>query len=318
MTEAHGIALTEKLAAISREKYKLKVSPDWRIGQFYKFLKISPSYELARLASLGKLKPEVPLPTDFDVVKKTYADFGDVRETEFWDWWIKRAQFQFDISMAVEPAASLIMEAGIRQRVSNDTIREGQAALKEYWKAQRADEGLPASLVLAIPLDGDSRKILKRVAEIVDRFHDNKTKRSGGASYELIHDKTRKATLVTAMRVLRARAALPHAPLYVLGNKTKIQHAFVTDEKVTKRLGNIRDQRRRMEILTSRHLHRAYLFAENAARRKFPSLDPLPNDPHRPRFDPLKLNREHRAMIKWTEATLKKRKKQLLVAREKA
>jgi hypothetical protein len=59
-----------------------------------------------------------------------------------------------------------------------------------------------------------------------------------------------------------------------------------------------------MEILTSRHLHRAYLLAENAARAKFPSLDPLPPDTARPGFDYFQLNRQMRAYIKWAEAEI--------------
>jgi hypothetical protein len=291
-------AFIEDMAAISREKFKLKVSANWRNWQFYKFLQVSPSYELARLASLGKLSPKIPRPKDFADVMKTYEAFGDTRQTRYWDWWFKRAQFQF--GMSVEPAVSLIMDANVRQQISDNEIHRGQSALERYWKTQRSEEGLPASVVLAVPLDGDRRKILKRVGEILDRFYNVKVHASA-APYQLIRDKTREETLIVAMRVLHARAALPRAPLFVVGNKSKIQSEYETDEKLD--LLNS-EQRRYMEILTSRHIRRAYLFSENAARGKFPSLDPLPADPNRPKFNPVKLHAEFRALMKWLQGKI--------------
>ena len=305
MVTPQRIALMDKLAAISREKYKLKVYAHWRFPQFFNFLQVSPSYELARLASLGELDPKRPRPKDFADVMKTYKAFGDTRQTEFWHWWVRRAQFQFGISS--EPIVSLIMNADVRRQVSDNEIHQGQTTLEQYWKTQRSEEGLPASVVLAVPLDGDRRKILKRVSEMLDRFYNVKIHQTSSAPYQLIHDKTRKATLATAMRVLRKRADYPDAPLFVIGNKSKIQTQYETDEKV-KRIDVVRDQRRRMEILTSLHLHRAYLFAENAARGKFPSLDPLPVDQNRPKFEPVRLHAEFMAMGKWMESRLKKLK----------
>jgi hypothetical protein len=305
MASPQRTALMEKLAAISREKYQLKVSADWRFRQFFNFLQVSPSYELARLASTGKLNPKHPRPKDFAHVMRTFKAFGDTRQIEFWDWWFKRAQFQFGMSQ--EPAVTLIMDADVRRQASDSEIEQGKSALEHYLKTQRPDEGLPASLMLAVPLNGSRNKILKRVGEMVDRFYDHKVHQVTGAPYQLIHDRTRETTLTTAMRVLRARAALPRAPLFVIGNRSKIQTQYETDEKL-KRIARIRDQRRRMETLTSRHLHRAYLLAENAPREKFPSLDPLPEDLNRPKFNPFRLNAEIRATKKWMEGRVKQLK----------
>ena len=299
MASPQRTALMEKLAAISREKYQLKVSAHWRFRQFFNFLQVSPSYELARLASIGKLDPKRPRPKDFADVMRTFKAFGDTRQTEFWDWWIKRAQFQFGMSQ--EPAVALIMDADAGRQVSDSDIQQGKSALQHYWETQRPNEGLPAALVLAIPLNGGRNKILKRATEVVDRFYNPKVHQATGAPYQLIHDKTREATLVTAMRVLRARAALPNAKLFVIGNRSKIQTQYETDEKL--KLYNS-EQRRHMAILTSRHFKNAYLFAENAARGKFPSLDPLPADPNRPKFNPVKLHVEFRAMMKWLQGKI--------------
>src|ERR1035437_3991479 len=130
MVTPQRTALMKKFAATSRETFKLMLSNDWRFPQFFSFLQMSPSYELARLASLGKLSPKIPRPKDFADVMKTYEAFGDTRQTRYWDWWFKRAQFQF--GMSVEPAVSLIMDANVRQQISDNEIHRGQSAFERY------------------------------------------------------------------------------------------------------------------------------------------------------------------------------------------
>lgn len=298
MVTPYRALYTDKLASVSREKYKLKLPNDRRYPHFFEFLQASPSYELARLASIGKLEPTAPLPRDFDDVMKTFEAFGDTRQTEYAIWWLKRAQFQF--GMQDEPAISVIMSAGLRVNLQSEEIQTGQSKLDRYCKVVRPDEGLPASVVLAIPLEGDRRNILKRVGEAIDQFHDAKAHEASSAPYKIIRDKTRKSTVVAAMRALNVRRILPRAHLFVIGNKSRLHRAYETDE-TQRRNVDTRDKRRNMEIAISRHLKRAYLFAENAARGKFPSLAALPSDPNRPLFEPQKLNRELKAMMRWME-----------------
>jgi hypothetical protein len=58
----------------------------------FEFLRLSPSYELARLASTRKLsKPEQKnIPADFDQVLATYNLIGDVNCVFFRQWWLER------------------------------------------------------------------------------------------------------------------------------------------------------------------------------------------------------------------------------------
>ena len=54
-----------------------------------------------------------------------------------------------------------------------------------------------------------------------------------------------------------------------------------------------------MEIVTARHLQRAYIIAENAARGRFPCLEPLLEDPARPVFDYPQIGQQLREYIVW-------------------
>jgi hypothetical protein len=57
------------------------------------YLRISPSYELARKAKMDKLTASEMkrLPKDFDLVLKTYDEYGDVSTIKFADWWAMAA-----------------------------------------------------------------------------------------------------------------------------------------------------------------------------------------------------------------------------------
>jgi len=119
---------------------------------------------------------------------------------------------------------------------------------------------------------------------LIDREFGPEHQEQGITAAKLIDNKMRERTLVMAMRVLLARLSAPKAKLYQIGNGTKIAPHYWTDEK--RRRSDDQDvQRRMMEIVTARQLNRAYLLAENAARGRLPSLDPLPPDPARPEFD---------------------------------
>jgi hypothetical protein len=278
----------EKLLQISRKRYDLQIKADWRYRQFFDFLQISPSYRLVHLIATGKLKRnEVELLCDIETVEDTYNAFGDVWEIDFWKWWIDRAQYQFGIS--VTPSVHKITSVDVGNEISESAVTDAQIELEQYLRADRLAEGKPASIIVGVPLHGERKQIIKQFAEMLDSVYEARTHQRGIAPYQVTRNKIREQTLKNAMRVLRARAALPNKPLFVIGNKSKIAPAYETDEN--NRLRN--DERRRlMEILTSRQLHRAYLFAEHAARGSFPCNDPLPEDDARPAFEYVMLKRQ--------------------------
>ena len=301
--------ITEQAALLSRQKYELSVVADWRYRQFFSFLQISPSYRQAHLIAVGELdRAAQPLPSDFGLVETTYRAFGDVSRTYFWDWWLSKAQYQFGVSAA--PKAKALLRVDMRQPVTEEMIAATHGELDEFVLVDRPAQGSLATLVLAIPLQNDRKALLKQVSHLIDAAYGKEREQQGIAPYHMVRNKMREQTLIMAMRVLRARAARPKDKLFVIGNLTNVSPAHWSDAKL-KRDKVEANKRENMEILTSRHLHRAYLIAENAARGKFPSLEPLPPDTARPSFDYVQLNRQLKSYIKWAEgevATLEARK----------
>jgi len=294
----------EKLLAISKKRYGLQIKADWRYEQFFNFLQISPSYLLAHNIAIGKIdRRSIQLAKDFDVVEMTYTAFGEVWNTDFWAWWVKRAQYQFGISAT--PTVHQLAKVEVRESATDKMVSNAQSEIEQYLLADRLAEGMPASMIVAVPLHGDRKQIVKQFADMLDKVYDAKAHMRGISLYQVTRNKIREATLKNAMRVLRAKAAMPKKPLFVVGNKSKISPAYETDEH--KKLRN--DERRRlMEILTSRQLQRAYLLSEHAARGIFPSIDKLPEDEARATFNYVVLQRQFRNYMKWLEGEIAKLK----------
>jgi hypothetical protein len=290
----------EKLAAISRKRHELSITSDWRYPRFLDFLQISPSYRLAHLLAVGKVKRRgLKLPADFAEVELTYAAFGDVTRTYFWDWWLKTAQYQFGASL--KPEAKVLLKLNLKQEPSVDDIEKAKSELADYLYVDRPAQGNQALMVVALPVHTDRKTMLKAFEKLLDANYGSQQKPVGVAPYSIIRNKMRENTLMVALKVLRARAALPNERLFVIGHKTKVSPANEITDFDRRARGEYSNERKQMEILTSRHLHRAYLLAENAARGRFPSLDPLPDDPNRPPFDYKQLNAQFRAFLKWGE-----------------
>jgi hypothetical protein len=297
----------EKLIAISEKRYGLQIKADWRYEQFFNFLQISPSYLQAHNIAIGKIdRSSIKLAKDFDVVEKTYTAFGEVWNTDFWAWWVKRAQYQFGISAT--PTIHQIAKVEVRETATDRMLTNAQIEIEQYLLADRLAEGMPASMIIALPLHGDRKQIVKQFTDMLDKVYDAKAHKRGIAAYQVTRNKMREQTLKNAMRVLRARSALPNKKLFQIGNRSKISPAYVTDE--SKPMFDY-DKRRLMEILTSRQLHFAYLLAEHAARGVFPSIDKLPEDEARATFDYVVLQRQFRNYMKWLEGEIARMKGKL-------
>lgn len=260
-----------RLMLLSQQKYGISVQGDWRHEFFFRFLQISPSYRLAHLVATGGVQDLANVghvPRDFLDVVKTYEAFGDVWQTDFWNWWVSRAQYQFGLRCPPRVHRFATLQPGADTGQQN--LDDAQACLDQYFSADRLAEGKPGSLVVAIPLHIDRAAILREVSKLMDEAEDAAAPDEDSGQFKFLVNKIRRQTLDEARRVAWARAAAPKQPLYVIGNRVGIAAAYVTEEGVKAPKDNRRDL---MVIVTSRHLKRALVFSENAARGRFPCSD---------------------------------------------
>jgi hypothetical protein len=66
---------------------QIRLLPTFEHELFFYFLLISPSYQLVHSLKHKKSHKGIALPSDFDVVRKTYEIVGDIYQATFEDWW---------------------------------------------------------------------------------------------------------------------------------------------------------------------------------------------------------------------------------------
>ncbi|WP_203074828.1 hypothetical protein [Falsiroseomonas ponticola] len=272
-----------RLSRISLRDHDLSIDLDWRYPQLFEYLQVSPSYRLAHRIAMGMLARDArPLPADFADVERTYAAFGSVYRCFFDDWWIRTAQFRFGAS--AKPRVHGLLKLTHGEQVDEGKVNEVFTRLDQYLTEERPSEGLPAAVLVAIPVSHDRRRMLRAVAELIERELGPETAQEGVVEAKLLDNKIRERTVATAMRALLVRASSPKTPLYKVGNHLGLAPHYWTDPE-RPRSDDQDVKRRLMEIVTARQLRRAYLLSEHAARGRFPCLDPLPPDPNRPEFN---------------------------------
>jgi hypothetical protein len=263
------------------------------------FLRLSPSYALAREQVLDGLNQKqieqklfamyetaatkltaankATLLKDFELVQNTYAEFGDVYTIDFDDWWLKTGAdlFGFDYE---RPRITKIAQLAKDEAYSETPADQ----LDAYLKTDRVKQGMPSSLILALPLGVPKRTLMMELSRLIDKTNIAVPPKAQKAKRALSKQRLRSKPLFMYIKLLMYKSASPSAALWKLGVRAKVsaKHSedMALDTKVSSK--NI-DQRLNLTVLTSRALRKAKLIAENAARGVFPSTDPREH----PEFD---------------------------------
>ena len=238
------------------------------------YLRLSPSYELARKARMGKLTAaeKKRLPKDFDLVLKTYDEYGDISTIKFADWWAQTGMGLY---------GSDFIKPQVRQigRIEKDEEYEpGFAkALEQYFKSFRKHEGNGPGLILAVPLGMTKKSILKEVSNIINKAGVIVPLKAQKAKRSLTAKRLRSPPLFIGLHLLWAKAQHPDWVNWRLGVAAKVspKNAEGLDTNAKKASAKTVDQRNNMTVLTSRALKKAQYIAENAARGRFPDPKPI-------------------------------------------
>ena len=269
---------------IRRAKYEAAVAQDWRYEQFFRFLRVSPSYLLAHRLAVGRLKSRgIARPRDILEVQAHYKRLGPASEQSYREWWSDTGQFLFGV--AIEPEPEVFLRLARMQEPTDAQLDDLQQGIEEYLLTERPSLASPPTLIMALPIHPDRQVLLQAINRLLSEVGVLEQTDQRVAEYKVIRNKIREATVRHAWNVLIERVAAPADALWQIGNRARVSELHITDEGASGDDPEVRDRRRVMAILTSRELQRAYLLAENAARGRFPCLDRLPDDPGRPRFD---------------------------------
>jgi hypothetical protein len=262
------------------------------------FLRISPSYELARLIrhknldkktqnkliaqlyeaegkTLSTIDKQAVI-TEFQAVLATYDQFGDISTQSFDDWWQARGIYIYGTPFS-KPLVKQIA------RIEKDEEFEPMfnKVYEHYLTKTRATEGSPISLVLGVPLGMPKADLLRQISKLIDSSKVPLLSKSKRASRALAAKRLRSEPLFIQLRILMAKAQYPDMQLWKIGLWARVsaKHAKTLDLKESKKKFEDADSKEHLAILTSRAFKNAKQVAENAAQGSFPSSKPvrLPN-----------------------------------------
>jgi hypothetical protein len=211
--------------------------PNYKHEYIFHYLQISPSYWLAhRVIALGEEIPNEELPKDFDEVLGTYRQLGDVYLKEFYEWWLEGAGNAFASQKKKQ------VWIGIDPTKSKDRlIKEFEIFLSKLEsKNLQLDQGMVFEV----------NKI--RLSSLEDRFN-------------LVHE-----------RAWRNGKFWEKEPLWKLIRWGQYPTERRKEIRINsrKKSSNV-EVRSYLTMLASKNLKIALYIAENAARGKFPSQDPI-------------------------------------------
>jgi hypothetical protein len=213
------------------------------------------------------------LPIDFDLVLKTYDEYGDVSTIKFADWWVQTGMGLYG-SDYIKPQ---VRQIGRIEK--NEEYEIGfSKALEKYFQSFRKHEGNGPGLILAIPLGMTKKSILKEVSNMINKAGVVVPTKAQKAKRSLTAKRLRSAPLFIGLHLLWAKAQHPDWANWRLGVAAKVSptNAAGLDINAIKATAKTADQRINLTVLTSRALKKAQLISENAARGRFPDSKSLP------------------------------------------
>lgn len=261
-------------------------SPGWHtratVGYelMFEFLRLSPSYELARKEAAGQLnKSELGLlPRDFRDVRRTYALLGDVQSVLFRSWWLQRGLHAFGNPHSKPGTHQLQVLRGGEDVLVAEVIQ----GIEQYLEDTRRDEGLAPALLMAVPLVGRKSDVLQQISKLLDQ-HAGDVAPASKPILSLHGQRLRAKVLFNGVRLLWIRAARPKWELWRLGAKARLSPTYssVLDPEAPRKVKEDQEMvdREMMSKITHRALIKFEAIAENAARGRFPSEQPVQQVP---------------------------------------
>ena len=179
-----------------------------------------------------------------------YADFGNVFELSFAQWWMRHGRKLFT---EIKPfKETLVIDSN--QQLENTRLSRGK-------------------LILEIPLTLRKQTVIRQIGRILKAAYEGRVidvMKASTARRKIIKNKMRMTTVEQLLKVKAVRDANPRMTLNEIGIAAGIVldlNARIYDEAMTDA-----DERRRMTIAVGRLIRQAKNLVTNAGLGKFPSL----------------------------------------------
>lgn len=239
----------------------------------FEFLRLSPTYELARISRTRGLtiEEQKKCPRDFNQVLSTYDLIGDVNHVLFRQWWLDTGLKVFGNPYS-KPQLHEITLLKNGQETDITFIAE---QVKNNLVQAREDEGLSAALIISIPLELKRSEILKIFKQKLDQHHKEDVQHVVQPRIKLLGQKFHTKAMLKGLRLLCMKAAKPNLENWRLGAISGISSSYskVLDPKAPRKPKNSieMDDRIILGKIVYRSIEKFETIVENAARGKFPS-----------------------------------------------
>lgn len=256
--------------------------PSRRGKLLYECLKLSPSLDTARMYLRNHLyshgKDEY-IPSDLEAIVKNYQSLGftDPISSEFKSWWAHHGVHVFGAKLAtpdIVPITTLFSKSVLDKDMCI-------AKAQEYAEGKFIESGANEALLIAVPLIGDTKSILKNIERLLQE-QTIKSIKTGKPSEILVGERFSADTITKRLRILWMKAMYPDIPYHQLGAEAAISNKYPNWETLAKAIidPKIKDPAASMEKHTIGALMEAVNTIENAARGRFPmhTDDLLPAD----------------------------------------
>jgi hypothetical protein len=234
---------------------------------FFEFLRMSPSYELVRLEILGELSSTAKrsLPSDFDVVLKTFELVGDVRETSFKKWWRSRGSDLFGGA----PTSSVQL------------LSDASSSKNKTKSAHSTIEVQPTDIILRIPTSLSSAEAMRQITDLFaankSLFNPTKSSKTASSGIQILSDRIHEEKLMKGLYLVQLKH--PDIEIWQLGTQARLSEDYANELRPVKNLKRpVKDvlyEKNIMTKLTSRALKHYEAIIENSARGQFPSTEKL-------------------------------------------
>jgi hypothetical protein len=260
---------------------------------WFHYLRLSPSYQLAIRYRAGNMSEEekVNLPADFDLVLKTYDDFGNVWAVDYVTWTKTRWRDLFDANEVMPGIKTLaFLKEGQEHKEG-----EIEAKLTKYLSKNRPQLRYPKTFIMAIPMYSNKNRMLDEVSFALDVYYEREAKEPPvirpvpKPKYALLITKIRDRAIKISHQIIVIKANNPKWKLWYIAIKLKLSPNQTETIKKAEELRaeakqrgeklhpsqKATDEKLFVNAVVGRYMRHAYLLAENAARGKFPSLDEI-------------------------------------------
>lgn len=283
--EAHKVAFAELEAQYWRDGFFAK--SDYRYWAMYYFVHASPSFRAVANKLRGKAC-DLPMPVDASLIEDIFKDFfielgpntpqtneSIIRMVKLrgprlgtteklahaTDWWNVKGKRLFGIE-AQDPSVRVFSQ------------------LTSTNKSVKIERAKTDCLAVQISLNQSLEDALDVLAKKLRSYNfSSENYQVEQPKYKLLESSVRRSTLGMALEVLEwYQSGKNPNPMWWIGNYCAVTKTLSFTQEEYDRFSNKERayRKKRLEIATSRVLRTALLLAENAARGRFPCIDPFP------------------------------------------